>query len=195
MRPSYRFYIICFAFSALLHSVAAAPPNAVRRQDEDQTEARSATVVSSQSPSSTLAPSGASSGVQSARASSTVDASSSLVSSHSPTSTITNQAQTSVASDKPESTSSTIEDAVVDVEYEEMTAKSGADPENSLPIHPKLTPAMGLSGVLLLLTGLVYAVIGIKNKWYVVPYQHLDVDSQDSGSMYSAPPPILPVSL
>ena len=39
------------------------------------------------------------------------------------------------------------------------------EPENVLPIHPSLTPAMGLSGVLLIFTGLVYAVIGIRNKW------------------------------
>lgn len=43
-----------------------------------------------------------------------------------------------------------------------------ADANNLLPIKPKLTPAMGISGVLLLVTGLVYAVIGIKNKWIYV---------------------------
>lgn len=37
---------------------------------------------------------------------------------------------------------------------------------NPLPIQPKVTPAMGVTGALLLITGLVYAVIGIKNKWY-----------------------------
>jgi hypothetical protein len=41
------------------------------------------------------------------------------------------------------------------------------EPVNPLPIQPKVTPAMGLAGALLLCTGLVYAVIGIKNKWYV----------------------------
>jgi hypothetical protein len=41
------------------------------------------------------------------------------------------------------------------------------DSQNPLPIHPKVTPAMGLAGALLLITGLIYAVIGIKNKWYV----------------------------
>lgn len=39
------------------------------------------------------------------------------------------------------------------------------DPQNLLPFQPSLTPAMGISGVLLLLSGLAFAVIGIKNKW------------------------------
>ena len=39
------------------------------------------------------------------------------------------------------------------------------DPENPLPFQPSLTPAMGISGVILLLSGLAFAVIGIKNKW------------------------------
>lgn len=46
------------------------------------------------------------------------------------------------------------------------------DPKNPLPIHPKVTPAMGITGALLLITGLVYAVIGIKNKWYVSAHLH-----------------------
>jgi hypothetical protein len=46
----------------------------------------------------------------------------------------------------------------------ESDSANTADP---LPIHPKLTPAMGITGVLLLLTGLGYAIVGIKNKWYV----------------------------
>lgn len=37
-----------------------------------------------------------------------------------------------------------------------------------LPIQPTLTPAMGISGVLLLMTGLAYTVIGIKNKMVYV---------------------------
>jgi len=42
------------------------------------------------------------------------------------------------------------------------------DLKDPLPIHPKLTPALGVSGVLLLLTGLVYTIIGIRNKWIYV---------------------------
>lgn len=50
----------------------------------------------------------------------------------------------------------------------ESTASPAVDSANPLPIHPKVTPAMGISGALLLITGLVYAVIGIKNKWIYV---------------------------
>lgn len=35
-----------------------------------------------------------------------------------------------------------------------------------LPLKPIVTPGMGIAGVILLATGLVYAMIGTKNKWY-----------------------------
>ncbi|CAI4211484.1 unnamed protein product [Parascedosporium putredinis] len=38
-------------------------------------------------------------------------------------------------------------------------------PEGELPLPPRITPAYGLAGVLLLISGLVLATIGIKNKW------------------------------
>jgi hypothetical protein len=34
-----------------------------------------------------------------------------------------------------------------------------------LPISPKLTPAIGLAGAVLMITGLAYGLIGIRNKW------------------------------
>lgn len=49
-----------------------------------------------------------------------------------------------------------------------MNRKIGTAPVNPLPLQPKLSPALGLSGALLLLSGLVYTFIGIKNKWFVV---------------------------
>ncbi|KAI1337949.1 hypothetical protein F5Y15DRAFT_138740 [Xylariaceae sp. FL0016] len=38
-------------------------------------------------------------------------------------------------------------------------------PEGELPLQPQLTPGWGVSGALLLITGAVYTLIGIKNAW------------------------------
>lgn len=35
---------------------------------------------------------------------------------------------------------------------------------NSLPLQPKITPAFSIAGVLMMIAGTVYALIGIKNK-------------------------------
>ncbi|SPN98369.1 uncharacterized protein DNG_01414 [Cephalotrichum gorgonifer] len=49
--------------------------------------------------------------------------------------------------------------------------KSGDDvlnetiPEDQLPLTPRLTPAYGVAGFLLMVSGLVYLTIGIKNTW------------------------------
>lgn len=45
-----------------------------------------------------------------------------------------------------------------------VTALHGLD---SLPLTPTLTPALSVAGVILMLTGVVYALIGIKNTWLV----------------------------
>jgi len=34
----------------------------------------------------------------------------------------------------------------------------------SLPLQPKITPAFSIAGVLMMIAGTVYALIGIKNK-------------------------------
>lgn len=49
-----------------------------------------------------------------------------------------------------------------------QSTESAVNPKNPLPFQPSLTPAMGISGVILLLSGLAFAVIGIKNKWVYV---------------------------
>lgn len=46
-----------------------------------------------------------------------------------------------------------------------LRAGAGAPSRKALPISPKITPAMGGAGAILLITGVIYAVIGIKNKW------------------------------
>ncbi|KAM3469571.1 hypothetical protein MY5147_006956 [Beauveria neobassiana] len=38
-------------------------------------------------------------------------------------------------------------------------------PHGQLPLAPKLTPGWGVAGTIMMLTGLVYALIGIKNPW------------------------------
>ncbi|KAM7200296.1 protein of unknown function (DUF4203) domain containing protein [Rhypophila sp. PSN 637] len=38
-------------------------------------------------------------------------------------------------------------------------------PEGELPLEPQITPGFAVAGVILLLTGVVYAVVGIKTRW------------------------------
>jgi hypothetical protein len=37
-----------------------------------------------------------------------------------------------------------------------------------LPIVPKITPALGVAGVVLIILGMAYNLIGIKNQWWVL---------------------------
>ena len=37
----------------------------------------------------------------------------------------------------------------------------------SLPLPPAITPALSVAGVILMVTGVVYTLIGIKNAWFV----------------------------
>lgn len=36
-----------------------------------------------------------------------------------------------------------------------------------LPLQPKITPAMGVAGVILIAVGLVLAFIGVRKPWYL----------------------------
>ncbi|KAF1940929.1 hypothetical protein EJ02DRAFT_405545 [Clathrospora elynae] len=151
MRFAYRYLILCLALVLCLHSVAAAPHAAVRRQDEsppDSSPTPKTRDDASLRPSATPTPSEAASSlkIESDHASST--AAVAVKSSDSPTASTTSHVSTATSADKPTLTNSAAGDSI-----------------NLLPIQPKLTPAMGISGVLLLLTGLVYAIVGIKNKW------------------------------
>lgn len=38
-------------------------------------------------------------------------------------------------------------------------------PEGTLPLKPEVTPAIAVAGVLLMISGIIYCLIGIKNKW------------------------------
>ncbi|KAF2854256.1 hypothetical protein T440DRAFT_271480 [Plenodomus tracheiphilus IPT5] len=146
MRPTLRFLVAFVALILCIHSVIAAPRAAVRRQDDNQIETQSGSEVSSARPSATPSPSV--SGSESARASSIISVSTKSL-------------------DAPSSSTSHVP-ATSTSDQSTPTNTANAATQNQLPIQPKLTPAMGLSGVILLLSGLVYAVIGIKNKWVYV---------------------------
>ncbi|KAF3035911.1 hypothetical protein E8E12_002875 [Didymella heteroderae] len=146
---SYRFLFVCLALILCLHSVTAVPQSAVRRQDNspsDRSQIPTTTASSRSSASVTSSVDGATTSVSESR----------RVSSTSASSLSSAEASTSMqipatASNAPQSTES-----------------AEVNPENPLPFQPSLTPAMGISGVILLLSGLAFAVIGIKNKWVYV---------------------------
>ncbi|KAF2680679.1 hypothetical protein K458DRAFT_434256 [Lentithecium fluviatile CBS 122367] len=151
---SYRFLLLALALIFCLHAVAAAPtaaPQLARRQDENpsgSSKEPTATADESSRPSSTATPQ--SSATRSERSSTTTEptTSSSLI----PTTTADNQAATTTSNNIQPSASS--------------SAAANSSPQ--LPIKPRITPAFGLAGVIMLLSGLVYAVIGIKNQWLYV---------------------------
>ncbi|USP78545.1 uncharacterized protein yc1106_05819 [Curvularia clavata] len=156
MRFSFHFVLICLALLLCLQSAGAAPHAAVRRQDDNATEdvpasttrestARQSSVSPTPEPKST------------------------------PTPAPSNEASSPAGSDRPSSTapSSTKPSESPSIQTEVPSTDSSSDPAPSsspsngnspLPIPPKLTPAMGISGVILLLTGLAYGIIGIKKK-------------------------------
>ncbi|XPS76385.1 hypothetical protein M3J09_008438 [Ascochyta lentis] len=145
---SYRFLFVCIALFLCLHSVTAVPQSAIRRQDDspsDRSQTPTATVSSrpSATPTSSDEDSSASR-TESNRASSTV---------------ATSQAKASTSIQVSSTTASTAP---------QSTSSAEVDTENALPFQPSLTPAMGISGVILMLSGLAFAVIGIKNKWVYV---------------------------
>ncbi|KIW76273.1 hypothetical protein Z517_11019 [Fonsecaea pedrosoi CBS 271.37] len=45
------------------------------------------------------------------------------------------------------------------------TASSTEKESDALPIHPRLTPAFGIGGVILIILGSTYALIGVKTRW------------------------------
>ncbi|KAF2630330.1 hypothetical protein BU25DRAFT_446574 [Macroventuria anomochaeta] len=146
---SYRFLLVCIALIFCLHSVTAVPQSAVRRQDDSPSDRSQApTVTSSSRPSATVTSSdddAFTSTTESRRASSTP-------------ATSTSSAETSMFMQVPVTASTA----------PQSTSSAEVNPENPLPFQPSLTPAMGISGVILLLSGLAFAVIGIKNKWVYV---------------------------
>lgn len=65
---------------------------------------------------------------------------------------------------------------------------------NQLPIQPEITPALGVAGVILIVLGLAYTFVGIKNQWYdfimniadVLTFEQIkNTKSRAIGFMYS----------
>ncbi|RYN23117.1 hypothetical protein AA0112_g9550 [Alternaria arborescens] len=155
MRFSCHYLVLCLAFILCLQLAGAAPHAAVRRQDDSPSadSTPQGQDSASRNPSATPRPSEViSSQIESERPSSTPV--SSVKPSETPVSSTTNDVPTSIPTDGSSP-----------VSPEESKPADSKDP---LPIHPKLTPAMGITGVLLLLSGIGYAIVGIKNKWVYV---------------------------
>ncbi|KAF2811496.1 uncharacterized protein BDZ99DRAFT_276369 [Mytilinidion resinicola] len=154
---SYRYLVSSLALIALLHpAVALNYPLDARQNDQTSSHSTSPSTTDASQASSTggasLLPSSASE--KAAATSSHHEASSQ------PSSTLSMSVTPTESISAP---SSSIANAA------EPSATNGTASHGSpLPIHPKLTPAMGITGVVLLLTGIVYTAIGIKNKMLYV---------------------------
>ncbi|KAG6089431.1 hypothetical protein E4U15_002863 [Claviceps sp. LM218 group G6] len=70
---------------------------------------------------------------------------------------ISSSTQTATSSVLPTATSSGIPDS--------STYYNSTIPFGQLPLPPHLTPGWGVAGVVLLVTGVVYTLVGIKNRW------------------------------
>ncbi|KKA25188.1 hypothetical protein T310_0779 [Rasamsonia emersonii CBS 393.64] len=78
----------------------------------------------------------------------------------------TASASTTVTDRHPDITTGTVAQATA-LEYLSgmtLTVADAADAD-ALPIQPKITPALGVAGVILIVLGLCYSLIGIKNQW------------------------------
>ncbi|KAF2114784.1 hypothetical protein BDV96DRAFT_85063 [Lophiotrema nucula] len=130
----------------------------------DLVTARHAVVRQDDSPSSTKAPASTREGsTQTASATPSEEASSARQS------VKASQATSDVVSSSAAATTATaIIHAPASTSSEEPAPSTTGISANGLPIKPKISPAMGLAGVILLISGAVYTVIGIKNKWLYV---------------------------
>lgn len=62
-------------------------------------------------------------------------------------------------------TISTSTSSVSQTHHATPTPTQKPNSEAKLPVIPKITPALSIGGVILILTGLMYALVGVKNKW------------------------------
>ncbi|KAI9892335.1 MAG: hypothetical protein M1814_001536 [Vezdaea aestivalis] len=111
-------------------------------------------VQSSDKPSSTQAPSSSSlASDKDAKSTSTSSSESKTVSSIPTNNATSTAADTALNGAQPTSSSAPLNNAT-------------ATPDrNALPYQPQVTPALAVAGVILLITGAIYTLIGIKNKW------------------------------
>ncbi|KAL5405756.1 hypothetical protein PMIN06_007870 [Paraphaeosphaeria minitans] len=150
---SFRLLLITIALLLCLHTVAAAPhfPLA-RRQDDSESNSVVTTTSEPERPSSTSRPRESSASPSASDHQSTTGEPASR-------SSIVATATTVSASPSATATSTGSLPNATD---------PGSVSEDPLPLHPKITPALGLIGAILLLSGALYAVVGIKNKWIYV---------------------------
>lgn len=148
---SFRILLVTIALLFCLHTITAAPgfPLA-RRQDDSESTSVVSTTSESARPSSTPRPREASGSNSASDHQSTIGESA-------PRSSIV--ATTTAISASPSVTATSSLTNGTD---------SGSVSEDALPLHPKITPALGLIGAIFLISGVLYAVIGIKNKWIYV---------------------------
>ncbi|KAF2736942.1 hypothetical protein EJ04DRAFT_138868 [Polyplosphaeria fusca] len=149
---SYRYLLLVVALVLCLDLVAGARYPVAARQDVGDSSVESKPTSKEQSE----APSRSQSTDESPEE--TQHTSRSAKASQSPTPTEPPSSATNAANAVPVTTASN----------EPLPSSTVAPGKDALPIQPKITPAMGLSGVILLISGAVYTVIGIKNKWLYV---------------------------
>ncbi|KAI9837457.1 MAG: hypothetical protein M1819_007105 [Sarea resinae] len=161
MRLSTKPLYALFFFLAVFHFVAA-HPNAVLRRDGSsnslsQTPSPSAASTAAKSDSaSTGAASTTASAKPSSSANPTAAASSSIAASSAVASASgTESAASRSTGDVPSLQSSP---APVNVSHSKINP-------NDLPLQPKITPGLAVAGVILLLTGIVYTLVGIQKRW------------------------------
>ncbi|KAK4457430.1 hypothetical protein QBC42DRAFT_236367 [Cladorrhinum samala] len=133
--------LICFCI--LLSLTLAGALEAEKRQEVTRSTTESLTQTSTSNRRETTAP----------PESSTRDAQDA---STTPTLTSSGSSSLSVTSSSPSETSSINSTVVFD---------NATLPPDQLPLKPELTPGWGVAGVIMLVTGIVHAVIGIKMKW------------------------------
>ncbi|KAF2446416.1 hypothetical protein P171DRAFT_259446 [Karstenula rhodostoma CBS 690.94] len=147
---SFRFLLITIALLVCLHTVTAVPRYPLaRRQDDSEPTSVVPTTSESARPSSTARPRESSVSQSASDHQSTGESA--------PRSSVVATSTTVSASPSATATSSPTNGT-----------DSGNVSNDSLPLHPKITPALGLIGALLLISGALYAVVGIKNKWIYV---------------------------
>lgn len=147
-----------------------------RRQDAGAAAASSSQPLPSSSAAPASDPSGGSTAPASTTATSSDAVSSAAASSTPPPSSIPSTLLTSATLPQPSETiSSSVypsatngETTVLDLLPSPCSYDTGttAHPEPQLPVEPQITPAFGIAGVIMIVSGVAYTVIGVKNKWY-----------------------------
>ncbi|RMD40437.1 hypothetical protein DV735_g4691, partial [Chaetothyriales sp. CBS 134920] len=126
------------------------------------TDASTATTLTDAGPATTLTDAGpATSTSASASASASPESTSDSASEH----TVTTTSSSVRSSSTLASSSSSLTSASPTTSAANATATASQREEHPLPLKPRITPALGIAGVILILTGIIHALIGVKNQW------------------------------